>query len=168
MRRLPVLILAVAAGCGGDSPSGDGASRSEPPLSVADYRAKANRICLKGEREAAAVSAPRAPREIGPYLKRTQAIAEANVKELGALRSPAQFEDRHSKAVASYGSEIRLIRTAIQRIESGEAPDATLVALSPKLEQAHERTHDEFRALGLRDCYAHERGPSAPEQSAPS
>src|SRR5687767_3406692 len=90
MRRLSTLLLvALAAGCGGDS----------GPLSRADYTKKANASCVEAERKLDALGGFESFDELSKEMKLGQEALNQSADELRELEPPAKLVARHDRLV---------------------------------------------------------------------
>lgn len=150
-----VLALAVplAAGCGGDGPG---------RLSAADYRERADAICAAADTALADLDEPRDATALETFLRRGLAIGRRELDGLRALAPPAASARDHDAATALIERQLRIVESALGRLDDGEDPVDVLMAADRAVGDLAERADARARAIGLRVC-----GDGRPPRVAP-
>jgi hypothetical protein len=86
---LSTLVASVlAAGCGGES------TATAAPLSAAQWRSQANRICARYGRQIRRFPQPKAESDIAEFIAGVAPLWRRQANALRALRPPAELADR--------------------------------------------------------------------------
>lgn len=151
-RRVGSFLLAALAvsSCGGD-PAAD--SRG---LSEAGYLAVVKRDCLAAKR--AAEQAAQTSAVPAVYLKRVAEAAEAIQRGAARVRPPTRFAATHRESARLGDEQLRLIRAAIGRLQSGEAPQA-ITELQVRNRRLQRRANEIADQLGIPECHSEAGGP---------
>ena len=134
-------LLALAAGCGGGG--GERLSRD------ADVT-KADVICLDVVREQKALPAPASIAEIPAYVDRVLPIFDAALKQLRALRPPAEMEDGVSAWLKAAGDARKALENLRSAAKGGDA--LKVREAGAEATKIDNRGSARARALGLTAC----------------
>jgi hypothetical protein len=137
-----VAALAVSS-CGGSSA---GEARG---LSETEYLAVVKHNCVAARH--VAEQAVRTSATPAGYLRRAAEAAETIQLEFAKVRPPARFAATHRESLRLGGKQLALIRTALDRLRDGAAPDAT-AALEARNRRLLQRANEIADELGLPDC----------------
>lgn len=93
----PVLAALVVAGCGSDNSSSSSSTATTPAITKAQFVAKANAICAKGnqvtDKAGASLSSHPTPAQVAAVVKATFAPSvQAQIDQVRALGAPAGDE----------------------------------------------------------------------------
>lgn len=142
--REALLVAAFAlSSCGG----GPGAGARV--LSEDEYLDVAQRGCVAAKR--AAEQARRTSAVPAVYLRRAAEAAQSIQREFAKVRPPTRFVTAHRQSVRVGEQQLALIRTAIAKLQRGEAPEA-LAALQRRNLRLLRRANALAEELGLPDC----------------
>ena len=148
-RAVMVAALAVSS-CGGSSA---GEARG---LSEAEYLAVVKHNCVAARQVAEQAVWTSATPE--GYLRRAAEAAETFQLEFGRVRPPARFAAAHRESLRLGGKQLALIRTALDRLRGGAAPDAA-AALEVRNRRLLQRSDEIADELGLPECVSGPVGP---------
>jgi hypothetical protein len=135
-----IALAACAGGCGDDEPPAD------------QYRDDANALCAEARRDADALSQPRTPDEVEPYLREALALNREYDERFRDLDPPEELRDQHDEAVRLSGEGERLIEDIADDLAAGDPPAEVFEESLPKLLRYSRQSNRLARQMGLPDC----------------
>ena len=141
-------VMALLAGCGGGSDSAGGSDA----LSAADLRTQADAICADFNRASKAVAEPTSAAEILPYLKTILPLQQDQLRELKALKPPADLAPAYTQAMTFLTTQRAAIVAATAEIEGGASAEAVIAKVGPEIEALNAQADAEGKTLGLKVC----------------
>ena len=142
VRAVVLVVALVLAACGGGSVG-------ETLLSERAYLARVKRDCLTAKRIVKEAASQRAVPAV--YLRRVADRAEELHRAFASVRPPARLRRAHRELVSVGDAQLALIRTALQRLASGDAPRAA-AELAVQNRTLVRRANGVARRLGLAQC----------------
>jgi len=140
---IPVLAVALVAGCGGGG-------SSNAKLTHDEFVQKADAICADYNKQTAKLGTPRSYDEIAAYAQKLQQVAADAVGKFKQLNPPAD-ERANWKAFAKSGDE--LVAVAKQLEQAGRKKDtAALTRILNESKQRSDESHRIGAAMGTPDC----------------
>jgi hypothetical protein len=143
------ITAALATGCG---------SSDEPPLTPAQFKAKANAICRASQKKAVPFPGKRSgkglvttARLITPYLKKTLKLARDSLEQLQELKPPKAQEQAVSELVTAQQARIVDLE---QALDAAQRRDTRGFTIAFQNDQKHDgpRYLRAASKLGLTDC----------------
>ena len=139
-----LMLLLLAAGCGGDAASA--------PLSADDYRAQADAICAETNAELDKVPDPSSAADIVKRLEQARPIVDTQIARLKDLSPPEDLVSDHMRAIALLEEQLELSGTIATRIDDGEEAFEVVNDVVPKLEDIDARADRAAAGLQLTVC----------------
>jgi len=145
MRRLSLLLLVtVAAGCGGSDDSGT--------LPRPEYTKRANASCVEAERKLDALGGFADFEELEREMKAGQDALEQSARELRELEPPTQLVARHEQLVDLTQETADLAGRL--SVAAGDNDQVEMQKQAERAEKLTEAANEVSRQLGLEECVA--------------
>lgn len=144
-RVFPVAGLLIAIGV-----AGCGSGADDTPLSQADFVKRGESICRDYGKRGKAIQQPSAPEEIGPYAKKTGALARAQAKDLRALeaKAPAAVKADYQKFLDLIDRQVGLV----DQLVGARSDQKKLNDLGIKGSELNEQGNVLAARIGLKEC----------------
>lgn len=151
--------MLAATACGGSGHSNTGSDRAgerpapPPPKASAPQVRRFARRTAPGCRRIRRSASRHAAAETTRGAKATLAAIRPALRELTAVRPPADRRAAYQAALGTAQGEYALIQTAVNAIEKkGADPGRALAAVRPQLRTHQHQLTRQFRKLGLAAC----------------
>jgi hypothetical protein len=111
-----VLVMFLAAGCGGDG--GNGA------LTAEQFRQQADAICAEFEAKLDAVEQPTSPDDIERFVDEAVPIIEEGTQKLSDLEPPEEFRDEWTRVVEINAENLETIKKVQAALQDGNLEES--------------------------------------------
>jgi hypothetical protein len=142
--------VALIAGCGG------GGSDS---LSADEFRQQADAICADANTKIEALTEPSANDQVLGFFQSGLQIYQEQIEDLKALEPPDELAPTFNEATGLLDQQLAKITAAVDKMESGEDPTATVAALQTELEPLNSEADAKAKEIGLTVCGTDENEP---------
>jgi broad specificity phosphatase PhoE len=145
--RLPALLAVCAlalSACGSD----------DEPMTAAEYRAAAEKICTDSQKATDAVERPRraTPESIADYLERLRAANQRTTDRFRALEPPEKLQKAHDEVLKVNEEGAEQVRAIIERLENKDDPAEVLQSATGPLRELNARSNAAAEELGVPAC----------------